>query len=99
MPNYVFLESIVPDLHDMRIDCLIRAVPPFSVTNTVSLTLVIDYAPSCSSFEALHATVKCRSSVGSGPPVPTALNKHYSAVLGLLMYRLCMLLRVGILTS
>ena len=69
---------MVPELHDMRIVCLLKAVNPAWVRNTVSFTLVINYIHHSGPFEVLQAKVKCHSSVGPARPVPRALNKHYS---------------------
>ena len=79
MPSYIVLGSMVPELHDMRIVCLLKVVTPAWVVNTVSLTLKIDYIDHSGSFEILQAKVKCLLSVGPARPVPRALNKHYSA--------------------
>ena len=79
MPIYIVLGSMVPELHDMRIVCLLKAVTPAWVTNTVSFTLLIDYIHHSGSFEVLQAKVECLLSVGPARPVPRALNKHYSA--------------------
>ena len=79
MRNYVVLGSIVVELHDMRIFCLLKAATPAWVTNTVSFLLYIDYAYYSGSFDMLQAKVKCHLSVGPARPVPRALNKHYSA--------------------
>ena len=48
---------MVPELHDMRIVCLLKAVTPAWVTNTVSFTLKIDYIYYSGSFEILQAKV------------------------------------------
>ena len=48
---------MVPELHDMRIVCLLKAVTPAWVTNTVSFTLLIDYIHHSGSFEILQAKV------------------------------------------
>ena len=50
---------MVPELHDMRIVCLLKAVTPTPawVTNTVSFTLKIDYIHYSGSFEILQAKV------------------------------------------
>ena len=48
---------MVPELHDMRIVCLLKAVTPAWVTNTVSFTLKIDYIHYSGSFEILQAKV------------------------------------------
>ena len=79
MPSYIVLGSMVPELHDMCIVCLVKAVTPAWVTNTVSFTIAIDYIHYSGSFEILQAKVKCHLSVGPARPVPRALNKHYSA--------------------
>ena len=79
MPSYIVLASVVFELHDMRIVCLLKAATPAWVTNTVSFLLPIDYIRYSGSFEILQAKVKCLLSVGSARPVPRALNKHYSA--------------------
>ena len=62
----------------MRTVCLLEAVFPGWVTNTVSFSFVIDYIHHSGSFEILQAEVKCHLSVGPARPVPRALNKHYS---------------------
>ena len=49
---------MVPELHAMRIVCLLKAVTPAWVTNTVSFTLKIDYIHYSGSFEVLQAKVK-----------------------------------------
>ena len=48
---------MVPELHDVRIVCLLKAVTPAWVTNTVSFTLKIDYIHYSGSFEILQAKV------------------------------------------
>ena len=70
---------MVFELHDMRMICLLKAATPAWVTNTVSFTLLIDYIHHSGSFEVLQAKVECLLSVGPARPVPSALNKHYSA--------------------
>ena len=75
MPRYIVLGSMVPELHDMRIFCLLKAVSPARVTNTVSFTVVIDYTRYYDSFEILQVKVKSHLSVGPA----RAINKHYSA--------------------
>ena len=84
MLSYVILGSMVPELHDMRIVCLLKAVTPAWVRNTVSFSLAIDYIHHSVSFEVLQAKVKCHLSVGPARLVPRALNKHYSARGGLI---------------
>ena len=71
MPSYVILVSMVFELHDMRIVCLLKAVTPAWVANTVPFLLSIDYIRYSGPFEVLQAKVKCHLSV--------RLNKHYSA--------------------
>ena len=70
---------MVFELHDMRIVCLLKAVTPAWVINTVPFTLVIDYIRYSDSFDILQAKVKCLLSVGPLRPVPHALNKLYTA--------------------
>ena len=70
---------MVPELHDMRIVCLLKRFIPAWVTNTVSIALVIDYTHDSGFFEVLQAEVKCHLSVGPAGPVPCALNKQNSA--------------------
>ena len=70
---------MVPELHAMRIVCLLKAVTPAWVTNTFPFLLVIDYIRYHGSFEVLQAKVRCHLLVGPVRPVPRALNKHYSA--------------------
>ena len=70
---------MVSELHDMHIVCLLRAVTPAWVINTVSFLLVIDYNRYSGLFEVLQAKFKCHLSVGPARPVRRALNKHYSA--------------------
>ena len=66
------------------------------VTNTVPLTLKIDYIRYSDSFQILQAKVKCHLSVGPARPVLRALNKHYSARGGpIYVYLFSILLRVG----
>ena len=50
---------MVFELHDMRIVCLVKAVTPAWVINTVPFTLVIDYIRYSDSFDILQAKVKC----------------------------------------
>ena len=57
MPSYIVLGSMVFELHDVRIVCLLKAVTPAWVTNTVSFTLKIDYIHYSGSFEILQAKV------------------------------------------
>ena len=57
MPSYNVLGSMVFELHDMRIVCLLKAVTPAWVTNTVSFTLKIDFIHYSGSFEILQAKV------------------------------------------
>ena len=79
MPSYIVLGSMVSELRDVRIICLLKAVTPAWVRNTVSFTLKIDYIHHSGSFDIQQAKVKCHLSVGPVRPVPRALNKHYSA--------------------
>ena len=79
MPSHIILGSMVFELHDMRIVCLLKAVTPAWVTNTVPFLLPIDYIRYSGPFEVLQVKVKCLLSVGPARPVPRALNKHYSA--------------------
>ena len=79
MPSFITLGSTVPEVHDVRIVCLLKAVTPEWVTNTVSFTLKICYIHHSGSFEVLQAKVKCFLSVGPVRPVPRVLNEHYSA--------------------
>ena len=79
MPSYIVIASIVPELHDVRMICLLKAATPAWVRNTVSFTLKIDYIHCSGSFDILQAKVKCHLSVGPARPDPRALNKHYSA--------------------
>ena len=59
------LGSMVPELlHAMRIVCLLKAVIPAWVTNSVSFTLKIDYIHHSDSFEVLQAKVNCLLLVG-----------------------------------
>ena len=78
MPSYFALGSIVPELQDMRMVCLLMAVTPAWVINTVSF-LLIDFIHHSGSFEVLQAKVKCHLSDRPARPVPRALNKRYSA--------------------
>ena len=61
-PHLKLLGTMVFELHDMRIVCLLqlRVVTPSWVTNTVSFLLVINYIHHSGSFEVLQAKVKCR---------------------------------------
>ena len=73
---------MVPELHAMRMVCLLKVVTPTWATSTVPFTLKIDYTPYSDSFEVLQANVKCHLSIGPARPVPRAFNKHYSARVG-----------------
>ena len=79
MPSYFILGSMVPELHAMRIVCLLKAVTPTWVTKKVLFTLKIDYLRYSDLFAILQAKVQCLLSVGHARAVPRALNKHYSA--------------------
>ena len=63
MPSYIVLGSMVFELHDVRIVCLLKAAmgykygTPAWVINTVSFTLKIDYIHHSGSFEILQAKV------------------------------------------
>ena len=69
---------MVPELHALRIVCLLKAVTLAWVFYTIPFLLVIDYIRYHGSFEVLQAMVKCPLSVGPTSPVPPTLNKHYS---------------------
>ena len=43
VPSYIIPGLMVSELHDMRIVCLLKAVNPAWVTNTVRFMLVINY--------------------------------------------------------
>ena len=58
-PSYIVLGFMAAELHAMRIVCLLKAVIPAWVTNTVQFLLVIDYNCHSGSFEILQAKVKC----------------------------------------
>ena len=58
VPSYIVIGSIVFELHDMRIVCLLKAVTPAWVTNTVPFTIAIDYILYSDLFEILQAKVK-----------------------------------------
>ena len=79
MPSYTLLGLMVFEFYDMRIFCLLKVVTPAWVTNTVPLTIAIDYIHHSGSFEVLQVKVKCPLLVGPALPVPRALKKHYSA--------------------
>ena len=79
MPSYIVLGSMVTELHDMRIFCLLKAATPAWVINTIPFTIAINYIRYSDSFEISRAKVICHLSVGPARPVPRALNKHYSA--------------------
>ena len=85
---------MVPELHDMRLVCLLKVDTPAWVTITASFLFVFDYIDHSSSFDVLQAKVKSILSAGTARPVPRALNKHYSARGGRSMYLSCILLRV-----
>ena len=86
--------SMVPELHDMRIVCLLKAVTPAWVINTASFTFKIDFTHYSGPFEILQAKVECLLSVGPARLVPRALNKHYFAHGDRLMYLSCFSVRV-----
>ena len=70
---------MVPELHDMRIVCLLKVVTPAWVTITASFLYVIDYIDHSGFFDVLQVKVKSLLSVEPAHPVPRALNKHYFA--------------------
>ena len=70
MPSHIVVGLIVPELHAMRIVCLLKEVTPAWVTNTASFTLLIDYIRHHGSFETLQAKVKCHLLVGPARRVP-----------------------------
>ena len=57
MPSYIALGSKVPELHDMRIVCLLKAATPAWVTNTAPFTIAVNYIRYPGSFEVLQAKV------------------------------------------
>ena len=79
MRSYIVLGLMVPELHDMCIVCLLKAVTPAWVANTASFILKIDYTPHFDSFEILQVRFKCHLSIGPVRPVPRALTKQYFA--------------------
>ena len=78
MPSYTVLGSMVPELHAMRMVCLLKAFSPAWVTNTIPLLFVFDYIRYSRSFEVLQAMVDYHLLVGPASMVLRALNKHYS---------------------
>ena len=64
LPSYIVQRSIVPELHDLRLVCLLKAVTPAWVTTTASFLFVIDYIDHSGSFDVLQAKVKSLLSVG-----------------------------------
>ena len=62
LSSYAVLVSNVPELQASHIACLLKAVTPASVTNTVPFLLVIEYIHRSGSFEVLQAKVKCHFS-------------------------------------
>ena len=55
MQSYIVLGSVVFELHDMRMVCLLKAATPAWVTNTFPFLLVINYIHHSGSFEVLQA--------------------------------------------
>ena len=49
---------MVPELHAMRIVCLLKAATPAWVTNTVPFTIAVNYIRYPNSFEILQAKVE-----------------------------------------
>ena len=78
MPKHAVLGSMIPELQDMRVVCLLKAFTPRWVANSVSFTFVFDDVLYYGSFEVLQAKVKFFSA-GPGRPSPRALNRQYSA--------------------
>ena len=70
---------MVPELHDMRTVCLLKAVTPAWVAINVPFLLVIDFTRYSDSFDILQAKVKGQLLVGCAFPFPRGLNKHYAA--------------------
>ena len=58
MPYYIILGSMVTELHDMRLVCLLKAVTPAWVTITASFLFLFDYIDHSGSFDVLQAKVK-----------------------------------------
>ena len=85
LSSYAVLVSNVPELQARRIACLLKAVTPAWVTNTVPFLLVIDYIHRSGSFEVLQAKVNCHFSARPASPVAPALNKHYFTRGGLII--------------
>ena len=79
LPSYMVLGSLVFELHDMRIFCLLRAVTPWQVINTFPFALAIASFHYYDSSEVLQAKVVRGFVIGPPCPVPRALNKQYSA--------------------
>ena len=86
---------MVPELHDMRIVCLLKAVTPAWVTKTVSFTFLIDYIHHSGSFEVLQVKVNVyyRSGLCFRSRVP--LTDITPRVVDRLMYLSCILLRIA----
>ena len=63
---------MVPELHDMRIVCLLKAVTPAWGTNTVSFIIANDYIHRSGLVDVLQAKVNVyyRSGLCVRPPVP-----------------------------
>ena len=55
LSSYIVLGSMVRELHDMRIVCLLRAVTLAWVINTIPFTILFDYFHHSVSFEILQA--------------------------------------------
>ena len=61
---------MVPELHAMRMICLLRAATPAWVMSTVPFSLKIDYIHRSGLFDILQAKVKCFLLVGPARPAP-----------------------------
>ena len=77
-PSYIILRSMVPELHALRMVCLLGAVAPAWVTNTVLFSLVVDFTRYFNPFDILQARVKCQLSVGPACLKQTLLREWWT---------------------
>ena len=70
---------MVPEIHALRMVCLLKVVSSAWVVNTFPFLLVFDYIHHSRSFGILQVKVICHLYVGPARPVPRSLIKHYSA--------------------
>ena len=78
MQSYIVVGSIGPELHAMRMICLLRAATPAWVINTTPFLIAINYIRYSGSFDILQAKVKRLLSVGPVRLKQTSLRARWT---------------------